>query len=319
MHMQEKDIKRVLVLLSSYQGERYIAEQLDSLLGQSYQALDIVVRDDCSTDATRSILHDYEQKSGHITVIEGDNVGCARSFWLLLQYAKAHLEDYAYFAFCDQDDYWLEDKVSRAVAQLEQAQEEGPCLYCSNLTYTDAELHTLGLKRQGLPETTNKAKSLVESFATGCTMVFNRALLQVATSYDVQRLHLHDLWLFHSCMFLGKIIYDPQPYILYRQHRNNEIGAKSTFIQRLHSKMKSFKTLKTQHFREIEAQELLKAYDTLLSVDDRKLISFVATYRQHWWLRLSWLLGLPHAPKGIRMTRATDQFFLMIRILIGKV
>jgi hypothetical protein len=120
-------------------------------------------------------------------------------------------------------------------------------------------------------------------------------------------------------MFLGKIIYDPQPYILYRQHRNNEIGAKSTFIQRLHSKMKSFKTLKTQHFREIEAQELLKAYDTLLSVDDRKLISFVATYRQHWWLRLSWLLGLPHAPKGIRMTRATDQFFLMIRILIGKV
>lgn len=311
--------KRVLILLSTYDGEKYIAEQIDSLLCQSYKSIDVAIRDDGSKDGTLAILSDYEQKHNCITVIRGENVGCARSFWNLLLYAKDQNGTYDYFAFCDQDDYWLNDKIAIAIEHLEQGNYDGASLYCSNLTCTDAQLNKVGLKRNDLPDLENKVKSLVESFATGCTMVFNKALLDLATSHHVQRLHLHDLWMFHTCMFLGKIIYDPLPHILYRQHGKNEIGSKSTFSQSLRSKLKSFRTLSNQHFREIEAQELLKAYKQYLSPADIQLISFVAGYRQHILHRLCWFLNMRPAPKGLSMTHIVDNFFLKIRILLGKV
>lgn len=311
--------KRVLILLSTYDGEEYVAEQIDSLLCQSYKSIDIVIRDDGSKDGTLTILSNYEQKHHCITVIRGDNVGCARSFWNLLVYAKTQSGIYDYFAFCDQDDYWLDDKISIAVEHIEKYDHDGACLYCSNLTYTDANLNKMGQKYTALPNTGDKAKSLVESFGTGCTMVFNKALLELATSHHVQRLHLHDLWMFHTSMFLGKIIYDPLPHILYRQHGKNEIGAKSTFSQRLYSKMKSLRTLSNQHFREIEAQELLNAYKCYLSPADIQLISFVAGYRTRILYRLCWFLNIRPAPKGLSMTRTVDNFFLKIRILLGKV
>lgn len=311
--------KRVLILLSTYNGNEYVAEQIDSLLCQSYKPIDIVIRDDGSTDDTLTVLSEYEQKYDCVTVIRGNNVGCARSFWELMIYAKTQNERYDYFAFCDQDDYWIDDKIAVAVEHLEQVRFDGACLYCSNLTYTDARLNEGGLKYKERADTENKARSLVESFATGCTMVFNKTLLDLATSHSVQHLHLHDLWMFHTCMFFGKVIYDPIPHILYRQHGENEIGAKSTFSQRLHSKMKSLRTLSNQHFREIEAQELLNAYRKRLSSTDLQLITFVAEYRQHIWHRLCWFLNVRPAPKGLSMSHAVDNFFLKIRILLGKV
>lgn len=319
IHINDNGNKRVLILLSTYNGEQYLAEQLDSLLSQTYKAIDIAIRNDGSTDNTLSILSEYQKKNPRITVMNEENVGCARSFWNLLMYAKEKKDDYTWFAFCDQDDYWMEDKVAVAVNHLEQAEATGPCLYCSNLTYTDEKLNTLGLKRKYLPQTDNKAKALVESFSTGCTMVFNKALLEQATASSIENLHLHDLWVFHTCMFFGKIIYDPHPHILYRQHGNNEIGSKTTLSQQLHSKQKSIKTLRHQHVRETEARELLQAYGPQLSEEDRFLISFVATYRQHLKYRLSWLLGIRPAPKGLRMTSMIPNLFLKTRVLFGRV
>jgi rhamnosyltransferase len=319
--MQDHPQSEVLVLLSAYNGETFIGQQLDSILHQSYQGIDIVIRDDGSTDHTNTILAEYKKRYDNITIITGENLGCARSFWKLFEYAKTKGKDYSYYALCDQDDFWLEDKIAVAVDYLKknQASSETPLLYCSNLTTTDANLNITGSMRTALPEVENKAQSLVESFATGCTMVFNRKLLTLATSYQVEHLAVHDLWLFHTCMFLGKIHYDPKAYILYRQHGNNAIGSKTTFFQRLRSKFKSFKTLGRQHFREEEAKELLQAYGSLLSAEDRHLLTILATYRHCLRYRIGWLFGILPEAKGMRMSNFKDNFFLKIRILIGKV
>lgn len=315
----ENQLARILILLSTYNGEQYIAEQLDSLLCQTYQSMDIIVRDDGSTDNTLAILKDYEQKYENIKIISGQNIGCALSFWELLLYARHHEDYYDYYAFCDQDDVWQKDKLSCAVERIKQTDNDTPCLYCSNLKVTDKNLRVIGMKRKDIPETTNKAKSLVESFATGCTMVFNKPLLERATSYPVKNLHLHDLWLFHTCMFFGHIVYDPKAHILYRQHGDNEVGSKSTFMQKQRSRIRSFKTLWSQHFRETEARELLNAYSDHLSDADKKVITFVATFRQKPQFRIAWLLGTKPTPKGLRMTHTIDNMFLKARILLGVV
>ena len=319
--MQEHFTSDVLIMLSSYNGEAYIRQQLDSILSQTYQGLDIVVRDDGSTDNTCVILSEYEKKYDNITVIYGENIGCAMSFWKLLEYAVHKRSIYSYYAFCDQDDYWMEQKIASAVDKLkkEALSEKKAMLYCSNLKIADRKLNIIGSMRNNLPEVNNKAKSLVESFATGCTMVFNRQLLELATYYQVQHLAVHDLWIFHTCMFLGKIVYDPNAYILYRQHGNNAIGSKTSLSQRLQSKLKSIKNIGNQHFREEEAKELIRAYSSQLSSEDLRLISILATYRHRLFYRIGWLLSILPETKGMRMTSRKDNFFLKIRILFGKV
>lgn len=299
---------------------KYINEQLDSILHQTYSYIDILVRDDGSTDATLNVLSEYQQRYNTIKVIAGNNVGCAQSFWQLLQEARDRKEHYTYFAFSDQDDFWQKEKMEVAIRHLNKMTTTGkPCLYCSNLTVTDSNLKPIGHMRSYIPDVNDKAKSLVESFATGCTMVFNKELLVQATSYSFQNIIMHDLWIFHTCMFLGNIYYDQTPYILYRQHIKNEIGAKLTFTQKMRSKLKSIKTIGNQHFREVEAQNLLKAYKAILTPHDKKLIEIVATYRQHLRYRLGWFIGLSSSTKGLRMTHPVDNFFLKIRILIGRV
>lgn len=310
---------KVLILLSTYNGECYLEQQLESILHQSYNNIDIIVRDDGSTDSTLSILSFYEKRYKNITVIAGNNIGCAQSFWQLIIYANEHKDCYSFYAFCDQDDIWMEDKIAIAVNLLETTNSLEPFMYCSNLIVVDSALHPIGLMRKDIPNTSNKAKSLMESFATGCTMVFNNKLLQLSALYSGQNLIMHDLWLFHICMFFGKIYYDQQAHILYRQHDNNKIGSKTTRIQKLQSKLKSLKTLHSQHFRELETRELLFTYRHMVSPKDRAILEFVATYRIHWLLRIKWFLGISPISKALKMTKPLDNFFLKLRIILGKV
>ena len=122
--------RKVTILMSTYNGEDFLEEQLQSLLSQQDVETHILVRDDGSTDRTRDIL-DHWQDAGKLTWYGGDNLGWAMSFMHLLIHAQP---DADYYAFCDQDDIWLPDKLSRAVSMIEQ-QEQECVLYCSNVTY----------------------------------------------------------------------------------------------------------------------------------------------------------------------------------------
>lgn len=220
--------KKVQILLSSYQGEQFLKEQLDSLLKQSWKNLEILIRDDGSTDGTRKILEDYSGKYEHIKYFPGENIGVTKSFFELLKKSDA-----AYVAFCDQDDIWLEHKVEAAVRKLKK--ETGPALYCGNKILVDRSLSPMKKQsRRSLKPGFGNA--VVECICTGCTAVMNRELADILTARLPEYAILHDWWTYLAASYTGKVIFDPHPYILYRQHEGNVVGAKGGFWGEVQSK-----------------------------------------------------------------------------------
>lgn len=194
-------------MLSTFEGERFLAPLLDSLLAQD---VEVLVRDDGSTDGTLELL-----RSHGLDAERGEHVGFVRSFGSLLARADAD-----YVAFCDQDDVWLPDKVSRAVARLEGV--SGPALYCGRLSVVDEHLEPLALSplpRRGL----SFANALVESQAAGCTIVLNRAARELVAEFPAEAVS-HDWWLYLVLSALGELVYDPQPAILFRKHSGQAFG-----------------------------------------------------------------------------------------------
>ncbi len=172
--------------------------------------MEILVRDDGSSDGTVELL-----RSRGLDVERGEHVGFVRSFGALLARAEAD-----YVAFCDQDDVWLPDKLSRAVARLEGA--SGPALYCGRLAVVDERLEPLGLSplpRRGL----SFANALVESQAPGCTIVLNRAARVLVGEFPHEVVS-HDWWLYLVVSACGEMLYDERPTILFRKHSSQAFG-----------------------------------------------------------------------------------------------
>ncbi|MFI3285993.1 MAG: glycosyltransferase [Rikenellaceae bacterium] len=228
----------ILVLLSTYNGDRYLKEQLDSLLAQRGVVLTILIRDDGSTDSTPTIIDHYCQLHSNIEAIKGENIGCARSFFSLMSHASKRPTRFDYYAFCDQDDLWLDDKLLSAAKILDLYRDNPHRLYYSVATFVDANLQTLHISKID-PTKVNFATSLTRNPALGCTMLFSFRLLcaasQIEQYIDSDRfnptlLPLHDSWLIKVAFATNSYIEcDQTPHILYRQHDNNVTGSKSIF------------------------------------------------------------------------------------------
>lgn len=214
--------KKIIVLLSTYNGEFFLNEQLKSLLSQRDVSVDIIVRDDGSTDSTRVIL-DKWQREGKIIWYLGDNLKPAKSFMNLLINAP----NADYYAFCDQDDIWLPDKLSSAINLLVEKDAD---LYYSSYTTVDEGLNVLEKDIQK-PIMNTLGQAMVFASVTGCTMVFTNKLWSYARRYNPERIMMHDSWLFKVAlaMDLG-VVYDPHSHIYYRQHGNNVIGNHQSII-----------------------------------------------------------------------------------------
>ena len=199
-------IKTVLIMLSTYNGQRYIREQLDSLYQQKDIDFHILVRDDGSKDNTVEILKDYQKKYGKMTIHVDENMGAAMSFHTLMSYAYKDFSNFDFYAFSDQDDVWLEDKLYTATEQL--STNNGDLYYC-NAIVTDADL--------------NKISYL------GCTQVMTKQYFSFCTELFqdyVQKtpplIELHDVWTMWISQMIGaKVIVDDDAHMLYRQHGNN--------------------------------------------------------------------------------------------------
>ena len=204
--------------MPTHNGERFLSELLESILGQSYRNILLTVRDDGSNDRTCEILHRYTQSSASIKFVQGQKLGAIASFFLLLQNASRNCE---YFAFADQDDVWLPEKVERAVLALHRYAKE-PAMYCSRLEYVDEGLRHLGYSR--IPKRPSFTNALVENIAPGCTVVLNRCARDLICERLPQNPPHHDWWCYLVVSAFGKVIYDERPSIKYRQHANNVIG-----------------------------------------------------------------------------------------------
>jgi glycosyltransferase involved in cell wall biosynthesis len=211
---------RVAVLLSTYNGEAFLAAQLDSLRAQQGVQVEVFARDDGSTDSTLEILAGYARWWPQLAApMTGPNLGPAASFLTLL---GGEMEDFDGFAFCDQDDVWLPDKLARAASRLQDG-GGSPALYCSRVMCVDRALRPLGpapIKRDG-----RFAHLLFENIAFGATVVMNASAAALVRSRPPRSgVIMHDWWCALVVSAFGSVIYDECPSLLYRQHGDNQIG-----------------------------------------------------------------------------------------------
>lgn len=219
----------VTILLACYNGENFIAEQLDSILDQTCQNWQLIIRDDNSIDKTSRIINEYHLRFPEKIFILEDglgNVGSVQNFNILLQYAK-HAE---YIMFCDQDDVWMPGKVALTFTKMQEAEKNyslsEPLLVYTNFTYADASLNVLESK---LKFSATKIQNLqlnhllAQNPAYGCTMMINKSLATII-NYVSPSAENHDYWIALVAATFGKIIYIPESTLLYRQHQQNISG-----------------------------------------------------------------------------------------------
>jgi glycosyltransferase involved in cell wall biosynthesis len=204
--------------MSTYQGEAFVREQIASILQQLPQEGRLVIRDDGSTDATVAEIESIGDR--RITVHPGANLGFVRSFLSLLESVP---DDTELVMLADQDDVWLPHKIERAWQTISAAGDT-PTLYCSRLLLVDAALRPIGLSPLW-PRQPTFRNALSENIVTGCTAALNLpAVRLVVRSGNPARIYFHDWWIYLVVAAFGKVVYDPEPSILYRQHGGNAIG-----------------------------------------------------------------------------------------------
>ncbi|MFR0557947.1 glycosyl transferase [Pseudoscardovia radai] len=220
---------QVDICLATYNGERYLPEQLDSLFAQTYQGFRIVARDDGSTDATVDILESYAcQYPGRLEIIKDDVIcgGPARNFMQIMRHTSL-----PYMMFCDQDDVWHPTKVERMLRRFQQEERHfdgcRPLCLFSDYRVVDADLRPMDVPERNLQVAdprTSLNRLLVQNYVTGCTMMVDRSAGVLSQPFD-DRIPMHDWWIALVCAAIGHVVHMPAKLMDYRQHGNNDVGA----------------------------------------------------------------------------------------------
>lgn len=295
------------VLLSTYNGEKYLEEQLDSLKAQKGVEVSILVRDDGSKDHTLEILEKYKI-AGMLEWYRGKNVGPANSFMDLIQ----KTDDKDFYAFCDQDDYWLDDKIEIATRIInEMGDSSKPILYYGRPRLVDEKLESLNKVGKSDQIMTTYPAALINSNATGCTMVFNKALKDIITEASPSFVGMHDAWIHKVCLAVGGIVYfDEDVHILYRQHGSNVVGISTTKIQMIKNKLKAMKTKK--RYRSKIVTSIYECYGAKMSRENRALTKLVVDYPNSIKNRLKLVLN-----KRIRTGYRERDLMFFLEVILG--
>lgn len=281
--MKDK-LPSVAVLMSTYNGEKYIREQLDSLFAQREVDVRLFVRDDGSTDNTIGILEEYSRERPISIWVDGENVRPGESFMRLV-YKCADIPDIEYYAFADQDDIWLEDKLIIAITAMRRYAGEEPILYSSNqYLYVDGVIKG---DRHKEPQKTGLISHMTKNTIAGCTFVFNKALAQIVSSNDkpdqrILKYRLHDAWLMLFAIACGHVIYDETSHMLYRIHGENTVGVRKVSVkERLNRLERYFVKRDDSNLRMITAQELLRLVPKL-PTEKETVLKMYADYQKSW-------------------------------------
>ena len=267
---------RLIVLLSTYNGEKYLREQLDSLLCQDLKPDKIFIRDDGSKDETIRILEEYAKNNECIEYYCGNNLGPAKSFFELIN----KCEEADYYSLCDQDDVWFKDKLSRAVELLEKEDSSKPLLYCSKYTLTDKDLNPIDSNVSDLYNFSDFPHSLIYHTAPGCTFVFNNEARKRIVEYDTEKEYclIHDAIIHKVVCLFGKMILDSESHMYYRQHGDNEIGMNADKVKVFIGRVNRFINGKIRNYRSNTAKSLLNVYGKECSEKNKDLLNIVANY-----------------------------------------
>ena len=299
---------KIVILLSTYNGEKYLAEQLNSLLNQDIKYFDILIRDDGSKDNTLNILEDYSSKYKNIKYYVGNNMGPARSFFELIKKAG----NYDYYSLCDQDDVWFNNKLSTAIKTLNNYDNRKPLLYASRFTLTDKDLNPINSKISKLYSFSDFEHSLIYHSAPGCTFLFNKKAREKILQYDLNRefFVIHDAIIHKVVAMLGTFILDNNSYMYYRQHGDNEIGMTANVFKSFISRINNFVSGNIKNYRSNSAKSLLRVYENEIDSDKQHLLEVLAYYRENKEFKKELLNN-----EGFKTGTINDLFFKILVIL----
>lgn len=221
--MNTADHKRILVMMSTYNGEKYIRAQLDSILKQKTE-LDITlrIRDDGSTDNTCAVIREYIKRyPDTIELIKGENIGYNASFFSLLQNA----EGFDFYSFSDQDDVWLSSKLQTACKAIERIDADIPVLYASVSYLVHDDLIPYGTTRKK-ERGFSMYNTIIQNICPGHTQVMNEKLVELLRKpIDTSRIYVYDSWITNIANLYGKVLFDNHPHTYYRQYDGNQLGS----------------------------------------------------------------------------------------------
>lgn len=215
------------ILLATYNGEKYIREQIDSILNQTYQDIRLIISDDCSKDNTIQILKEYEKKDNRVKVyFQKNNLGYVKNFEFLLKQVESE-----YYMLSDQDDIWLEEKVEKSLQFLKQNNAD---LVFGDLEVVDQNLNTIYKSFGDYMLLNDKIKKCIDSYkvnylynsVTGCTILSKKKFIDIILPIPKESKYVaHDHWMgLMVSIHGGKLKYMTEKYIKYRQHGDNQIG-----------------------------------------------------------------------------------------------
>lgn len=268
-------MKVVDILLATYNGEKYVEEQINSILKQSYKEIRLIISDDNSTDNTLKIIEKLQKSDSRIIVYkQNKNLGVTANFEFLLNKVEND-----YFMFADQDDIWLEDKVKKSVEKLENDKCD---LVFTNLKIVDENLKVLNKsfwKAKGLNQKIKKHMNFeglyLNNFVTGCTTICKKKFIkQILPLPKNTEYILYDYWLALVVSKNGKIGKIEEPQILYRQHKHNAVGAKrkSDLLNSFDEVRNLFIDVKIDHFKVFVEREKLFSND--LKIQNEKALKY---------------------------------------------
>lgn len=297
--------KRCVVVMSAYNGSNYLEKQLDSIFAQKNVNVSCIVRDDGSTDDTLTILENYSKKNNQLIIMSGKNVGWKESFMIALSNAP----EAEFYAFSDQDDIWLDNKIERALSMLETLNNNTPNLYHSDRISCDEKLSPIKGKLKRVTKPKDFYNALVQEFCQGCTAVFNKKTKNLACHAYSPELP-HDLWVALIAYTFGTIVYDNTPTLYHIHHQKNA----STDGYLLASWKKRLSSIKEHKTYQIPSNILLLHYNEKLTLEQKRILQLYNNYQ----LGLKNRLKLFFNPK-VRRINLAGTIFLKISILLKKI
>ncbi|HGD6796131.1 TPA: glycosyltransferase family 2 protein [Streptococcus agalactiae] len=284
---------KVNILMATYNGEKFLAQQIESIQKQTFKEWNLLIRDDGSSDKTCDIIRNFTAKDSRIRFInenEHHNLGVIKSFFTLVNYEVAD-----FYFFSDQDDVWLPEKLSVSLEAAKHKASDVPLLVYTDLKVVNQELNILQdsmIRAQSHHANTTLLPELTENTVTGGTMMINHALAEKwFTPNDIL---MHDWFLALLAASLGEIIYLDLPTQLYRQHDNNVLGARTMDkrfkILREGPKSIFIRYWKLIHDSQKQASLIVDKYGDIMTVTDLELIKcFIKIDKQPFMTRLRWL------------------------------
>ena len=257
----------VTILLATYNGARFLKQQLDSLLAQKGVRVNILARDDGSTDETKSILEDYQSR-GLLKWYTGEHMNVQKGYLDLMKNAPRS----DYYAFCDQDDVWDDDKLLAAVTELDDMDNSKPAMYYCGQKLVDENLKLLSV--HSVHTQRNDHTNFFFSNVAGCTEVFNQRLLDEINSAQPEFIHSHDNWSLKVCLAMGgSFVTDPVSRISYRQHGGNVVGL-NVGIKGRYKQVQRYMSIKLKK----QCENLLACYGDRMIPEYREIAEDICNY-----------------------------------------